>query len=62
MIIHLNTHPDDRKGMVKAISEQTGLDAAYMGPPSSAYQIGGVRMLSPLRSLSAVNVRSVSYT
>lgn len=42
MTIHLNTHPDDRKDMVKAISEGTGLDAAYMGPPSFAYQIGGV--------------------
>ena len=42
MTIHLNTHPDDRKDMVKAISERTGLDAAYMGPPSFAYQIGAV--------------------
>ena len=40
MTIHLNTYPDDRKDMVKAISERTGLDAAYMGPPSFAYQIG----------------------
>ena len=42
MTIHLNTHPDDRKDMVKAISERTSLDAAYMGPPSFAYQIGAV--------------------
>ena len=42
MTIHLNTHPDDRKDMVKAISERTCLDAAYMGPPSFAYQIGAV--------------------
>ena len=42
MTIHLNTHPDDRKDMVKAISERTGLDAVYMGPPSFAYQIGAV--------------------
>ena len=42
MTIHLNTHPDDRKDMVKAISERTCLDAVYMGPPSFAYQIGAV--------------------
>lgn len=40
MTIHLNTNPDDRKDMVKAISELTGLDATYMGPPSFAYQVG----------------------
>lgn len=40
MTIHLNTHPDERKDMVKAISELTGLDATYMGPPSFAYQVG----------------------
>ena len=42
MTIHLNTHPDDRKDMVKAISELTGLDSTYMGMPSCAYQIGAV--------------------
>ena len=42
MTIHLNTHPDDRKDMVKAIPELTGLDATYMGPPSFAYQVGTV--------------------
>ena len=42
MTIHLNTHPDDRKDMVKAISGRTGLDAAYIGPPSFAYQVGAV--------------------
>ncbi len=42
MTIHLNTRPDDRKDMVKAISEHTGLDSTYMGMPSCAYQIGAV--------------------
>ena len=42
MTIHLNTHPDDRKDMVKAISELTELDSTYMGMPSCAYQIGAV--------------------
>lgn len=42
MTIHLNTHPDERKDMVKAISELTELDSTYMGMPSCAYQIGAV--------------------
>lgn len=42
MTIHLNTNPDDRKEMVKAISELSGLQATYMGPPSFAYQVGTV--------------------
>ena len=36
----LNTHPENRKEMVKAISELTELSAAYMGMPSAAFQIG----------------------
>jgi len=38
----LNTHPDNRKEMVKAISELTTLESSYMGIPSYAYQIGTV--------------------
>ena len=38
----LNTHPDKRKDMVKAISEHTMLRAMYMGMPSGAYQIGSI--------------------
>lgn len=38
----LNTRPDNRKEMVKAISERTTLPARYMGIPSCAYQIGAV--------------------
>ena len=36
----LNTHPENRKEMVKAISELTELPSSYMGMPSAAFQIG----------------------
>lgn len=38
----LNTHPDNRKEMVKAISELTELPSAYMGMPSAAFRIGSL--------------------
>ena len=38
----LNTHPTNRKEMVKAISELTELPSAYMGMPSAAFQIGPI--------------------
>lgn len=38
----LNTHPGDRKKMVRAISEHIALPARYMGMPTCAYQIGGI--------------------
>ena len=38
----LNTHPDDRKEMVRAISECIALLVRYMGIPACAYQIGGI--------------------
>ena len=38
--MNLNTHPENRKEMVKAISDLTELPAAYMGMPSAAFQIG----------------------
>ena len=38
----LNTNPNDRKEMVKAISELTGLEASYLYMPTCAYQIGPV--------------------
>lgn len=38
----LNTHPNDRKEMVRAISELTGLDATYLYMPTCAYQIGTI--------------------
>ena len=41
-IMILNTHPNDRKEMVKAISELTGLEATYLYMPTCAYQIGAI--------------------
>lgn len=41
-IMILNTHPENRKDMVRAICELTGLPSAYMGMPSAAYQIGPI--------------------
>ena len=38
----LNTHPTDRKEMVRSISELTGLEASYLYMPTCAYQIGPV--------------------
>ena len=40
--MNLNTHPENRKDMVKAISELTELPSAYMGMPSAAFQIGPI--------------------
>ena len=36
----LNTHPENRKEMVKAICEMTGMNATYLFTPTYAYQIG----------------------
>ena len=38
----LNTHPENRKEMVRAISELTGLEATYMFTPTYSFQIGPV--------------------
>ena len=38
----LNTHPENRKEMVRAISELTGLEATYMFTPTYSFQIGSV--------------------
>ena len=38
----LNTHPNDRKEMVRSISKLTGLEASYLYMPTCAYQIGPV--------------------
>lgn len=40
--MNLNTRPENRKDMVKAISELTELPSAYMGMPSAAFQIGPI--------------------
>ena len=36
----LNTHPENRKEMVKAICELTGMNAMYLFTPTYAYQVG----------------------
>ncbi len=38
----LNTHPENRKEMVKAISELTGTEAVYMFTPTYAFTIGSI--------------------
>ena len=40
--MHIQTHPEDRKVMVKAISEFLGKPAEYLRTPTYAYQIGAV--------------------
>lgn len=41
-IMILNTHPENRKEMVKAICELTGMNATYLFTPTYAYQIGPI--------------------
>lgn len=38
----LNTHPENRKEMVRSISEMTGLEAVYMFTPTYAFKIGSI--------------------
>ena len=38
----LNTHPEDRREMVRTISEQLQTPAIYMRTPTYAFQIGAV--------------------
>ena len=38
----LNTHPENRKEMVRAISELTGLESTYMLTPTYSFQIGPI--------------------
>ena len=38
----LNTHPESRKEMVKAICELTGMNAMYLFTPTYAYQVGSI--------------------
>ena len=41
-IMILNTHPENRKEMVKAICELTGMNATYLFTPTYAYQVGPI--------------------
>jgi len=45
MVLHFNATGESRKVMVKAIEEETGTKAKYLGAPSMAYQIGNYRIL-----------------
>ena len=38
----LNTHPENRKEMVKAICELTGMNAMYLFTPTYAYKVGPI--------------------
>ena len=38
----LNIHPENRKEMVKAICELTGMNATYLFTPTYAYQVGPI--------------------
>ena len=38
----LNTHPENRKEMVRVISELTGLEATYMFTPTYSFKIGPI--------------------
>ena len=44
MMIHFNVSGEDRKTMVKAIENELGVKASYLGVPSCAYQIGGFKV------------------
>ena len=41
MVILFNVDGESRKAMVKAIENELGVKATYLGVPSCAYQIGG---------------------
>lgn len=40
--MNLNTHPENRKEMVRSISELTGLEATYMFTPTYSFKIGPI--------------------
>ena len=40
MIHHFNVSGQERKNLVKAISEYLGMEAKYLGAPTFAYQVG----------------------
>lgn len=44
MVILFNVNGEDRKTMVKAIENELGVKASYLGVPSCAYQIGGFKV------------------
>ena len=44
MVILCNVDGESRKAMVKAIENELGVKATYLGVPSCAYQIGGFKV------------------
>ena len=44
MVILFNVNGEGRKAMVKAIENELGVKATYLGVPSCAYQIGGFKV------------------
>ncbi len=44
MELHFNATKESRKAMVKAISNELGIKAKYLGVPSCAYQVGDYRI------------------
>ena len=44
MMIHFNVSGESRKAMVKAIEDELGVKATYLGVPSCAYQIGDFKV------------------
>ena len=44
MVILFNVDGEGRKAMVKAIENELGLKATYLGVPSCAYQIGDFKV------------------
>lgn len=44
MVIQFNVNGEDRKAMVKAIEDELGVKATYLGVPSCAYQIGSFKV------------------
>ena len=44
MVLHFNVTGESRKAMVKAIEQELGIKAKYLGMPSAAYEIGAYRV------------------
>ena len=44
MVIQFNVNGEDRKAMVKAVEDELGVKATYLGVPSCAYQIGSFKV------------------
>lgn len=45
MVLHFNVTGESRKAMVKAIEQELGIKAKYLGMPSAAYEVGNYKVL-----------------